>query len=138
MGRGLNVGLADAINLGWKLTATVRRERNPDGALLGLKLLDTYNKELHPIAAWGLDWTRAQSKATSLLGVLGFELSDSSRLGYKLEEGCELLFDFEKNVSLKYLVVSQKYERLVDYVALDGNDRRDLCALLIRPDRVVV
>ncbi|MDP9861245.1 MULTISPECIES: FAD-dependent monooxygenase [Streptosporangium] len=52
-GQGLNLGLGDAMNLGWKLAATVRG-RAPEG------LLDTYTAERHPIGAWVLDWTRAQ------------------------------------------------------------------------------
>ncbi|MCX4096376.1 FAD-dependent monooxygenase [Nocardia sp. alder85J] len=52
-GQGLNLGLGDAVNLGWKLAATVRG-RAPAG------LLDTYTAERHPIGAWVLDWTRAQ------------------------------------------------------------------------------
>lgn len=52
-GQGLNLGLGDAMNLGWKLAATVRGEA-PDG------LLDTYSAERHPIGAQVLDWSRAQ------------------------------------------------------------------------------
>ncbi|GAA1065665.1 FAD-dependent monooxygenase [Streptomyces asiaticus] len=52
-GQGLNLGLGDAVNLGWKLAATVRGHA-PAG------LLDSYESERHPIAAWVLDWTRAQ------------------------------------------------------------------------------
>jgi 2-polyprenyl-6-methoxyphenol hydroxylase-like FAD-dependent oxidoreductase len=52
-GQGLNLGLGDAMNLGWKLAATVRGDA-PDG------LLDTYTTERHPIGARILDWTRAQ------------------------------------------------------------------------------
>ncbi|WP_433179645.1 FAD-dependent monooxygenase [Actinoallomurus sp. CA-150999] len=52
-GQGLNLGLGDAVNLGWKLAATVRGWA-PEG------LLDTYTGERHPIGAWVLDWTRAQ------------------------------------------------------------------------------
>ncbi|MCT9935158.1 FAD-dependent oxidoreductase [Planotetraspora sp. A-T 1434] len=52
-GQGLNLGLGDAMNLGWKLAATVRGWA-PEG------LLDTYTAERHPIGAWVLDWTRAQ------------------------------------------------------------------------------
>ncbi|MEC3981055.1 FAD-dependent oxidoreductase [Amycolatopsis sp. H20-H5] len=55
-GQGLNTGLGDAMNLGWKLAATVRGHA-PDG------LLDTYTRERHPIGAWVLDWTRAQAAA---------------------------------------------------------------------------
>jgi 2-polyprenyl-6-methoxyphenol hydroxylase-like FAD-dependent oxidoreductase len=52
-GQGLNLGIGDAVNLGWKLAATVRGWA-PEG------LLDTYTDERHPIGAWVLDWTRAQ------------------------------------------------------------------------------
>ncbi|GAB3969039.1 FAD-dependent monooxygenase [Actinoallomurus acanthiterrae] len=53
-GQGLNTGIGDAMNLGWKLAATVHGYA-PDG------LLDTYTRERHPIGARVLDWTRAQS-----------------------------------------------------------------------------
>jgi 2-polyprenyl-6-methoxyphenol hydroxylase-like FAD-dependent oxidoreductase len=52
-GQGLNLGIGDAVNLGWKLAATVQGWA-PEG------LLDTYTSERHPIGAWVLDWTRAQ------------------------------------------------------------------------------
>src|SRR5580704_1243983 len=52
-GQGLNTGIGDAMNLGWKLAATIQGWA-PDG------LLDTYTAERHPIGAWALDWTRAQ------------------------------------------------------------------------------
>jgi 2-polyprenyl-6-methoxyphenol hydroxylase-like FAD-dependent oxidoreductase len=52
-GQGLNLGLGDAVNLGWKLAATVQGWA-PEG------LLDTYTSERHPIGAWVLEWTRAQ------------------------------------------------------------------------------
>ncbi|MEV7595998.1 FAD-dependent monooxygenase [Kitasatospora sp. NPDC089797] len=52
-GQGLNLGIGDAINLGWKLAATVQGWA-PEG------LLDSYTAERHPIGAWVLDWTRAQ------------------------------------------------------------------------------
>src|ERR1700761_7705071 len=52
-GQGLKLGVGDAINLGWKLAATIRG-RAPGG------LLATYGPERHPIGAWVLDWTRGQ------------------------------------------------------------------------------
>jgi hypothetical protein len=52
-GQGLNLGLGDALNLGWKLAEVCRGE-------IGAGLLDTYTAERHPIGAWVLDWTRAQ------------------------------------------------------------------------------
>jgi len=52
-GQGLNLGLGDAMNLGWKLAATIHGKA-PDG------LLDSYHTERHPIGAQVLDWSRAQ------------------------------------------------------------------------------
>lgn len=55
-GQGLNLGLGDAMNLGWKLAATVRGTA-PAG------LLDTYTRERRPVGARVLDWSRAQVAA---------------------------------------------------------------------------
>ena len=52
-GQGLNLGVGDAVNLGWKLAATIQGWA-PEG------LLDTYTTERHPVGAWVLDWNRAQ------------------------------------------------------------------------------
>jgi 2-polyprenyl-6-methoxyphenol hydroxylase-like FAD-dependent oxidoreductase len=52
-GQGLNLGLGDAMNLGWKLAATINGEA-PEG------LLDSYYNERFPIGIKVLDWSRAQ------------------------------------------------------------------------------
>lgn len=52
-GQGLNIGVQDAVNLGWKL-AQVVKQTSPDS------LLDTYHAERHPIAARVLRDTMAQ------------------------------------------------------------------------------
>ena len=52
-GQGLNLGLGDAMNLGWKLAATIRGDA-PAG------LLDSYGSERRPVGAQVLDWSRAQ------------------------------------------------------------------------------
>ncbi|MCG5214734.1 rifampin monooxygenase [Streptosporangium sp. KLBMP 9127] len=52
-GQGLNLGIQDAFNLGWKLAAEVNGWA-PEG------LLDSYHTERHPVAADVLDNTRAQ------------------------------------------------------------------------------
>ncbi|WP_175996057.1 FAD-dependent monooxygenase [Burkholderia stabilis] len=52
-GQGLNLGIGDAMNLGWKLAATIRGDA-PAG------LLDSYSDERHPVGARVLDWSRAQ------------------------------------------------------------------------------
>ncbi|MHA7209086.1 rifampin monooxygenase [Arthrobacter sp. MDT1-65] len=57
-GQGLNLGLQDSHNLGWKLAAQIDG-RAPDG------LLDTYHAERHPVGADVLDNTRAQSELLS-------------------------------------------------------------------------
>ncbi|HUQ05316.1 MAG TPA: FAD-dependent monooxygenase [Kofleriaceae bacterium] len=51
-GQGLNTGVQDAVNLGWKL-AQVVRGTSPDG------LLDSYHAERHPVAARVLRTTLA-------------------------------------------------------------------------------
>lgn len=53
-GQGLNLGLVDAVNLGWQLAAVIRG-RAPEA------LLDTYTRERHPAAEAVLRDTRAQS-----------------------------------------------------------------------------
>jgi rifampicin monooxygenase len=52
-GQGLNLGVQDAFNLGWKLAAAVDGWA-PEG------LLDSYHTERHPVGARVLDNTRAQ------------------------------------------------------------------------------
>jgi 3-(3-hydroxy-phenyl)propionate hydroxylase len=52
-GQGLNTGVQDAVNLGWKL-AQVVHGTSPDG------LLDTYHAERHPVGARVLHNTLAQ------------------------------------------------------------------------------
>src|SRR4051794_10377531 len=51
-GQGLNIGVQDAVNLGWKL-AQVVKQTSPES------LLDTYHAERHPVAALVLRNTMA-------------------------------------------------------------------------------
>jgi 3-(3-hydroxy-phenyl)propionate hydroxylase len=53
-GQGMNTGIQDAVNLGWKLAAVVNGTLPPE-------LLDTYQAERHPVAARVLANTRAQT-----------------------------------------------------------------------------
>src|SRR4029079_2286920 len=53
-GQGLNIGVQDAVNLGWKL-AQVVKQTSPES------LLDTYHAERHPVAARVLRTTMAQT-----------------------------------------------------------------------------
>ncbi|MFJ4578087.1 rifampin monooxygenase [Streptomyces echinatus] len=57
-GQGLNLGVQDAFNLGWKLAAQIHGWA-PE------TLLDTYHAERHPVAADVLDNTRAQMELLS-------------------------------------------------------------------------
>jgi 2-polyprenyl-6-methoxyphenol hydroxylase-like FAD-dependent oxidoreductase len=58
-GQGLNLGIQDAFNLGWKLAAEVNGWA-PDG------LLDSYHAERHPVGADVLNNSRAQMELMSL------------------------------------------------------------------------
>ncbi len=72
-GQGLNLGIQDAVNLGWKLAQVVKRISSPS-------LLDTYQSERHPIAARVLRNTIAQGvlrypgERTAILGEFVAEL----------------------------------------------------------------
>ncbi|EDY55462.1 MULTISPECIES: rifampin monooxygenase [Streptomyces] len=57
-GQGLNLGIQDAFNLGWKLAAEVAGWAPED-------LLDSYHTERHPVAAEVLNNTRAQMELLS-------------------------------------------------------------------------
>ena len=84
-GQGLNLGIGDAMNLGWKLAATIHGWA-PDG------LLDTYTAERHRIGAWVLDWTRAQvalmrgdRKTAALRSVVGDMLRTREGMTYVIK-----------------------------------------------------
>ena len=84
-GQGLNLGLQDAFNLGWKLAAEIDGWA-PEG------LLDSYHTERHPVAAAVLDTTRAQMVLTSpepgplAVRRLMVELADLEGVGRYLTE----------------------------------------------------
>jgi 2-polyprenyl-6-methoxyphenol hydroxylase-like FAD-dependent oxidoreductase len=103
-GQGLNIGVQDAVNLGWKL-AQVVKATSPES------LLDTYHAERHPVAARVLRNTmaqvallrRAEERTTALRGTVSELLSmDEPRkrfaamisgldINYDLGEGHPLL-----------------------------------------------
>ncbi|WP_433261709.1 FAD-dependent monooxygenase [Actinosynnema sp. CS-041913] len=62
--QGLNAGLQDAANLGWKLAAAVT-DRAPEG------LLDTYEAERRPVALRACDHARAQMALMHPLSKVG-------------------------------------------------------------------
>jgi 3-(3-hydroxy-phenyl)propionate hydroxylase len=57
-GQGLNIGVQDAVNLGWKLAQVVKKT-SPES------LLDTYHAERHPVGARVLRSTMAQTALLS-------------------------------------------------------------------------
>ncbi|MGH3955251.1 MAG: FAD-dependent monooxygenase [Mycobacterium sp.] len=54
-GQGMNTGIQDAMNLGWKLTAVLRGQASDE-------LLDTYQEERHPVGAQVLALTDGLTK----------------------------------------------------------------------------
>jgi 2-polyprenyl-6-methoxyphenol hydroxylase-like FAD-dependent oxidoreductase len=91
-GQGLNLGLGDALNLGWKLAATIRGDA-PEG------LLDSYTMERHPVGARVLDWTRAQvalmRPSSRALGAIVRDLMDT-------RDGATYFAERVWGVSLRY------------------------------------
>lgn len=93
-GQGLNLGLGDAMNLGWKLAATIRGDAPPD-------LLDSYQRERHPVGAQILDWSRAQvalmrpTPGTRALAAIVRDLIDS-------RDGATYFAERVWGVSLRY------------------------------------
>jgi 2-polyprenyl-6-methoxyphenol hydroxylase-like FAD-dependent oxidoreductase len=94
-GPGLNLGLQDAVNLGWKLAATVR-----DTAPAGL--LDTYESERRPAAERVIMQTQAQSvlvgpgpEVTALRTLFGelLEQPDVRAHIARLISGAEIRYD---------------------------------------------
>jgi 2-polyprenyl-6-methoxyphenol hydroxylase-like FAD-dependent oxidoreductase len=148
-GQGLNLGIQDAFNLGWKLAATVGG-RAPEG------LLDTYHAERHPVGAAVLDNTRAQialmgtdAGATALRALftrlLDFaevnryvtELITATEVRYDLGEGHELLGRRMRDIGLKrgrlYELTHGGRGLRVDHV-VDVSEELDVPAVLLRPD----
>jgi len=101
-GQGLNLGVQDAVNLGWKLAQVVKRI-SPDS------LLDTYQVERHPVAARALqnsmaavalrrtdDRTKALEKVVCEL----FVLDEPRRRLAGMMSGLDIHYDVGKGRSL--------------------------------------
>ncbi|MFF9850679.1 rifampin monooxygenase [Streptomyces litmocidini] len=167
-GQGLNLGVQDAFNLGWKLAAAVAGWA-PEG------LLDTYEAERHPVGARVVKNTRAQMTllgsdpgATALRDLFS-ELMDLEEVNryvtgmitavdvrYDLGEGHELLGRRLRDVALKRgrlyelthggrgLLLDQtgrlSAEGWADRVdhVADVSEELDAPAVLMRPDGHVV
>jgi 2-polyprenyl-6-methoxyphenol hydroxylase-like FAD-dependent oxidoreductase len=98
-GQGLNLGLQDAANLGWKLALVARGLARPE-------LLDTYTAERHPVGAQVLRDSRAESalirtdpQTEALRGVLGEVLHDprAARTLLELSHGLRIRYGDDKN-----------------------------------------
>jgi 2-polyprenyl-6-methoxyphenol hydroxylase-like FAD-dependent oxidoreductase len=163
-GQGLNLGIQDAFNLGWKLAAAVRGWA-PEG------LLDSYHAERHPVAADVLDNTRAQIQLMStepgpqavrrlLSELIGFEnvnrylIEKITAIGirYDFGEGHELLGRRLRDVALKrgrlYGLMHGGRGLLLDQTGrlsvagwadrvdhvVDVSEELDVPAVLLRPD----
>jgi 2-polyprenyl-6-methoxyphenol hydroxylase-like FAD-dependent oxidoreductase len=91
-GQGLNLGLVDAANLGFKLAAAVNGSE---------QLLDSYTAERHPVAARVLENTRAQvalMRPDPLTSALRTIVSDLM----KLPEGNRYFGDMLTGVGIRY------------------------------------
>ncbi|HEY1552222.1 MAG TPA: FAD-dependent monooxygenase [Kofleriaceae bacterium] len=165
-GQGLNLGLGDAMNLGWKLAATIRGDA-PAG------LLDSYTAERHPIGARVLDWTRAQvavmrpSRSSRAIEAilrdliatrdgatyfadrvwnvsLRYDLGDAHPLvgrscpDFELDDGTRVgeLLRAGRGLLLDFDRALQPIDR-VTHVAHDAKERFGLSAVLVRPDGFV-
>ncbi|MEV8609996.1 rifampin monooxygenase [Amycolatopsis sp. NPDC051373] len=167
-GQGLNLGIQDAFNLGWKLAAAVHGWAPDD-------LLDTYETERHPVAASVLDNTRAQAELMSLepgpqavrrlvSELMDFEevrrflIEKVSAIGirYDFGDGPDLLGRRLRNVNLKrgplYAQMHAGRGLLLDQTGalsvagwadrvdhvVDVSEELDAPAVLLRPDGHVV
>lgn len=163
-GQGLNLGIQDAANLGWKLAAAVEGWAPP-------RLLDSYHTERHPVADDVLNLTRAQGQLLSpepgpqAVRRLLAELMDIEEVNrhliekitaigthYDLGPGHPLLGRRLRNVQLKQghlydhmhkgrgLLLDQtsrlSTQRWAERVdhLIDTSDELDAPAVLIRPD----
>ncbi|TQK42563.1 2-polyprenyl-6-methoxyphenol hydroxylase-like FAD-dependent oxidoreductase [Streptomyces sp. SLBN-118] len=163
-GQGLNLGVQDAFNLGWKLAAEVNGWA-PEG------LLDSYHIERHPVGARVLDNTRAQitllgtdAGATALRELLSklmdfdevnryvTEMITAVGVRYDFGEGHELLGRRMRDVTLKrgrlYELMHGGRGLLLDQTGglsvagwddrvdhvVDVSEELDVPAVLLRPD----
>ncbi|KAK9782758.1 putative FAD-dependent monooxygenase [Seiridium cardinale] len=77
-GYGMNTGLADAFDLGWKLAATVQGWGGP-------KLLPSYDAERRPVGGLGVQWSKAHMHNLMVLpatvGLDAVTVADDSTAG---------------------------------------------------------
>ncbi|KAI1763117.1 monooxygenase [Hypoxylon sp. FL1150] len=121
--QGLNLGLGDAMNLGWKLAATIRASRSSEGSP-DFTLLDTYDKERQPVGRWTLEWTRAQVTALRP-GPFGTAIRNLIHELLHTTDGNNLALDHVWGLSIRYGPEEEDAHPLVgcsapDYELEDG------------------
>ncbi|MEU3316872.1 FAD-dependent monooxygenase [Streptomyces sp. NPDC006662] len=132
-GQGMNTGIQDAFNLGWKLAAVVR-ERAP------LSLLDTYHTERHAVGRRLLMNTRAQG----LLFLSGAEvqpLRDSLKELMAYEDVARHLAAMVTGLEIRYEVGTGSHPllgRRMPHLELTGPDGPTSSTALLRPARGVL
>lgn len=128
-GQGLNTGIQDAVNLGWKL-AQVAHGTAPDA------LLDTYHEERHPVGARVLQTALAQVAAATpgirheaLRAAIGELLAgdDARRIVAARISGLDIRYDLGGDHPL--------VGRRMPDLALEGPDGRSRVAVLLREAR---
>ncbi|MFD4562153.1 FAD-dependent monooxygenase [Streptomyces sp. NPDC058469] len=166
-GQGMNLGIQDAFNLGWKLAA-VLTNRMPES------LLDTYESERHPVGAQVLDTIRAQATvqtpepgpramreflatllalpaanrvAAGMISGLDIGYGDSGRIGTRLPDfpirdgWASGLFHTGRGVLLatdeKHLAPAGRYQDRITPALVEHLPWDDVEALLVRPDGYV-
>lgn len=147
-GQGLNLGVQDAFNLGWKLAAAVNGWA-PEG------LLDSYHTERHPVGARVLDNTRAQITllgtdpgATALRELFSklMDFEEVNRYVTGMITAVEIRYDFDKGHELlgrRMRDVKLKQGRLYELMhggrglLLDQTGRLSVAGWADRVDHVV-
>ncbi|KAF2665385.1 hypothetical protein BT63DRAFT_416950 [Microthyrium microscopicum] len=99
--QGLNCGLADAMNIGWKVASTIRQEHGLEGAKPDLTLLDTYHNKRHPAGEGVLEFSRAQV-AILQPAPLGAASQQLIRDLIATTDGTNILIDRFWGLSLRY------------------------------------
>jgi len=94
-GQGLNLGMQDAFNLGWKLAAVIKAGAAPT-------LLDTYHTERHPVGARVLQNARAQAtlwipdpdmRAVHAVVAFALEAADANRRLADMVAGLDIRYE---------------------------------------------
>ncbi|TDZ22865.1 Monoogygenase [Colletotrichum sidae] len=96
--QGMNAGLGDAMNLGWKLAATVRGEEK---GVRAFTVLDTYTSERHPVGQWVLEWNYAQVAALKP-DVTGYAVQKLMRDLIATDDGTNYFIDNVWGLSQRY------------------------------------